>query len=81
MPVEGADLLGPYVVHVHAKDAMATDDGQRKEVPLGEGQIDWPKFVANLRKHGFDGFFAIEREVGENPVRDIQVALDFLRTL
>jgi sugar phosphate isomerase/epimerase len=81
MPVEGADLLGPYVVHVHAKDACAWDDGTRKEVPLGEGQIDWPQFVANLRKHGFDGYFAIEREVGDDPVRDIQTALDFLRTL
>lgn len=81
MPVEGADLLGPYVVHVHAKDAMVTDEGVRREVPLGEGQVDWATFVANLRKHGFDGFFAIEREVGDNPVRDIQVALDFLRTL
>ncbi|MCD6352316.1 MAG: sugar phosphate isomerase/epimerase [Armatimonadetes bacterium] len=81
MPVEGADLLGPYVVHVHAKDAFAADDGTAREVPLGEGQIDWPAFVSNLKKHGFDGYFAIEREVGENPVKDIQTALDFLRTL
>ncbi len=81
MPVEGADLLGPYVVHVHAKDARAWDDGTAKEVPLGEGQVDWPAFVRNLRKHGFDGYFAIEREVGENPVRDIQIALDFLRSI
>ncbi len=81
MPVEGADLLGPYVVHVHAKDARAWDDGNRREVPLGEGQVDWSRFIANLQKHGFDGYYAIEREVGEDPIRDIQTALDFLRSL
>jgi L-ribulose-5-phosphate 3-epimerase len=81
MPVDGADLLGPYVVHVHAKDAVAWDDGTAREVPLGQGQIDWPRFAGHLRRHGFDGYFAIEREVGDDPVRDIQVALDFLRTL
>lgn len=81
MPVDGADLLGPYVVHVHAKDARAEDDGTAREVPLGQGQVDWPAFVGNLKKHGFDGFFAIEREVGENPVADIQTAIDYLRAL
>jgi sugar phosphate isomerase/epimerase len=81
MPVEGADLLGPYVVHVHAKDATTDDAGNAKEVPLGEGLVEWPKFVGYLQKHGFDGFFAIEREVGENPVKDIQTAINYLRTL
>jgi hypothetical protein len=30
---------------------------------------------------GFDGYFAIEREVGENPVEDISKAIEYLRTL
>jgi sugar phosphate isomerase/epimerase len=80
-PIEGADVLGPYVVHTHAKDALVHDDGRRQEVPLGTGWIDWPRYVGLLRKHGFDGYFAIERETGEDPVGDITRAVDFLRTL
>jgi L-ribulose-5-phosphate 3-epimerase len=81
MPVEGAKLLGDYIVHTHAKDALVHPDGKRQEVPLGTGWIDWPKYVGYLREAGFDGYFAIEREVGEDPVGDITKAVDFLRTL
>ena len=80
-PVEGVSVLGEYVVHTHAKDALVHDDGKRQEVPLGTGWIDWPRYVALLDEAGFDGYFAIERETGEDPVGDIQRAVDFLRTL
>ncbi len=79
-PVDGLDLVGEYVVHVHAKDALVHDDGQREEVPFGEGWVDWDRFIGKLRDdHGYDGYFAIEREVGDNPVDDIQAAVDFLK--
>ena len=79
-PVEGLDIVGEYVVHVHAKDALVHEDGQRQEVPFGEGWVDWDQFISKLRDdHNYDGYFAIEREVGENPVKDIQTAVDFLK--
>ncbi len=81
MPTDGADFLGPYIVHVHAKDAKVLPDNTAREVPLGEGDVDWPRLVSHLEKHGYTGFYAIEREVGENPVADIQKAIDFLRSL
>jgi len=80
-PVEGIELVGEYVVHVHAKDALVHEDGQREEVPFGTGWVEWERFVSLLGDKGYDGYFAIEREVGENPVADIQTAVDFLRTL
>ena len=80
-PVEGAKLLGPYVVHTHAKDALVHPGGKYQEVPLGEGWVDWPRYIRYLEEAGYDGYFAIEREVGEDPVGDIQRAVDFLRSL
>ncbi len=80
-PHEGVKTLGPYIVHTHAKDALVHDDGTRQEVPLGEGWVDFPKYVGLLREQGFDGYFAIEREVGEDPVGDITRAVRFLQSL
>jgi L-ribulose-5-phosphate 3-epimerase len=80
-PHEGVKTLGPYIVHTHAKDALVHEDGRRQEVPLGEGWVDFPKYVALLKDQGFDGYFAIEREVGEDPVGDITKAVRFLQSL
>jgi sugar phosphate isomerase/epimerase len=80
-PHEGVRVLGPYVVHTHAKDALVHDDGRAQEVPLGDGWIDWPRYVGLLREAGFDGYFAIEREVGADPVGDITKAVRFLQSL
>lgn len=80
-PVGGVKILGKHIIHTHAKDAKVFPDIGRKEVPLGEGWIDWPKYVENLRSVGYKGYFAIEREVGENPAADIKKAIDYLRTL
>jgi len=71
----GVAILKDYIVQTHAKD------GKRRngEVPLGEGDVDFPVYIKALRDIGFDGFFIIEREVGPNPAEDIARAKDFLR--
>jgi sugar phosphate isomerase/epimerase len=43
--------------------------------------VDWPRYVALLQEQGFDGYYAIEREVGDDPVGDITRAVRFLQTL
>lgn len=48
------------------------------EKPLGEGDVDFPTYIRTLKDVGYDGFFTIEREVGKNPVQDIQKAVHFL---
>lgn len=80
-PVEGAITLGEFVVHCHAKDAIVKCDGQYQEVPLGTGWIDFERWTSLLTEAGFDGFYAIEREVRDDPIRDIREAVDFLRGL
>lgn len=51
-----------------------------KEVPLGEGQVDWENYIKALKDIGYDGFLTIERECGDNPALDIQKAVEFLKT-
>ena len=51
-----------------------------KEVPLGEGEVDWEGYLGALREIGFDGFLTIERECGADPTADIVLAADFLKS-
>lgn len=51
------------------------------EVPLGQGQVDFPAYLKALEKHGFCGFLTIEREVGADPVGDTAMAVNFLKEL
>ena len=51
------------------------------EVPLGEGSVDWRRYIAALSEVGYSGYLTIEREVGANPVADIGAAISFLNKL
>lgn len=50
-----------------------------KELPLGEGKVDFPAYFKALGDIGYNGFLTIEREVGENPEKDIRMAIDFIK--
>ena len=82
-PVAAVGKLAKYIVHTHAKDGIPLDppvDGRRwREMPLGEGGVPWPQYLAALDAIGFHGFLTIEREVGPDPAADIAMAVGFLR--
>ena len=40
---------------------------------------DWDNYLKALKDIGYDGFLTIERECGEDPVKDIFKAADFIR--
>lgn len=50
-----------------------------KEVPLGAGSVNFPAYLKALGEIGYSGYLTIEREVGEDPAKDIAAAADFLR--
>ncbi len=74
----GVKILRDYIIHTHAKDGLK---GVMKEVPLGEGAVNFPEWISLLDEIGYDGFLTIEREVGDDPVGDISRAIAFLRAL
>lgn len=78
-PVAGVYTLRDYIVHTHAKDGVRNSDGSWLEVPLGQGGVDFDKYIAALNDIGYSGYLTIEREVGENPAADIGMAVDFLK--
>ncbi len=79
---EAIEALKPYIVHTHAKDAKRGRAGQQgREVALGQGDVDWPRYVGALRAAGYDGAFTIERESGPDPIGDVKKAIAFLKTL
>ena len=68
----------PEIVYGIKKDVIVTDDSFI-EVPLGEGSVNWKEYLQALEDIGFNGFLTIEREVGDNPEKDIRKAVDFLK--
>lgn len=51
-----------------------------KEVPLGEGNVDFDSYLKALKDIGYEGYLTIERETGENPESDIKAAAEFLKS-
>ena len=49
------------------------------ETPLGEGSVDFPNYLKALSDVGYKGFLTIEREVGDDPQKDIELAVRFLK--
>ncbi|MCC6446153.1 MAG: sugar phosphate isomerase/epimerase [Armatimonadetes bacterium] len=80
-PIEGLRTLIPYVVHAHAKDSVLRRDGSCEEVPLGTGMTDWPVLHSIFKENDYQGFYAIEREAGEDAMGDVARAVEFLRSL
>ncbi len=61
-------------------DQLEKENGMMfKEVPLGEGDVDWDDYISALKEIGFDGYLTIEREVGDDPKGDIAKAIEFLK--
>ncbi|MBR5742660.1 MAG: sugar phosphate isomerase/epimerase, partial [Clostridia bacterium] len=82
--VQAVYTLKDYIVHTHAKDGvMIVGEENRpwQELPLGQGDVDWPNYLKALNDIGYKGFLTIERECGDNPEADIRMAADFLREL
>ncbi|GGF61599.1 hypothetical protein GCM10010912_03510 [Paenibacillus albidus] len=50
-----------------------------RELPLGEGEVDFDAYFAALQDIGYGGYLTVEREVGDDPERDILRAVSFIR--
>ncbi|MBO5842288.1 MAG: sugar phosphate isomerase/epimerase, partial [Clostridia bacterium] len=76
-PVDALGVIGKYVRDVHAKDGCYPTDGRTlgREMPLGEGLVNFPALIKGLQALGYDGAITIEREIsGEQQIADIMKA-------
>lgn len=83
-PVDALEVFGEYVMGIHGKDGMYPTDGHflGAEMPLGQGKVNYPAFVAKLKEVGYQGDITIEREIsGEEQKKDIVMAKEILDKL
>lgn len=76
-PVDAVGILGPYIRAVHVKDGTYPRNtrGLGEEKIVGEGQVDFPRFLAALDSVGYDGTLCIECEFeGERQADAIRLA-------
>ncbi len=86
----GVDRYAARIFHTHAKDTEIRDDllavrgnqimGWWRYVIPGFGSIDWGRYIARLRRAGFDGVLSIEHEDGTfTPEEGLEKGLANLR--
>lgn len=83
-PVDALDVIGRYVLGVHAKDGFYPTNGRElgKEARLGDGKVNFPVFIPKLKKLGYRGALTIEREIsGDRQIKDIEWAKKLLGPL
>ena len=71
-PIEALRKVGRYVRSCHCKDAKwAAKPGKEwgQEMPLGQGDVGFEKFLLTLKDLGYDGPLTIEREIAQEPER------------
>ena len=80
-PADAIELLGPYVQGIHAKDGMWPTNPRElgKEVPIGQGKVDFARIIRRLKELDYRGAVTIEREIsGPQQMADVRAAKDYL---
>lgn len=83
-PIDALEVFGEFVRDIHGKDGCYPTDGKNlgMETPLGDGKVNYPKFVAKLKEIGYDKYITIEREIsGDEQIKDIKKAKSLLESL
>jgi sugar phosphate isomerase/epimerase len=83
-PVDALDVIGQFVRNLHMKDGLYPVNGHDlgREVPIGQGKVDFVKLIARLRELGYDGPLTIEREIsGPQQTADIRAAKKYLEAI
>jgi L-ribulose-5-phosphate 3-epimerase len=70
--------VDPEVLYGMVESEMLQDSSYI-ELPLGQGDVDFPNYLKALDEIGYKGFLTIEREVGDDPTADIALAVRFLQ--
>jgi sugar phosphate isomerase/epimerase len=80
-PVEAVRVLSHWIRHVHIKDALRTRKTGEwgMEVVWGTGEVNASEFLKALKRVGFAGALAVEREAGDDRFGDIKSAIDKLK--
>ncbi len=82
--VDAVDILGKYIMNLHAKDGFYPTNGRElgKQTRIGDGQVDFKGVITKLHALGYDSHITIEREIkGEQQIEDIRFAKKYLQDI
>ncbi|ANS77014.1 xylose isomerase [Paenibacillus yonginensis] len=71
--------VNPYDVYGALDHTKLDQEPGFKEVPVGEGGVDFDAYFKALQDIGYTGYLTVEREVGDQPEADIKLAVDFIK--
>ena len=80
-PLDALDVIGSHVRAIHAKDGLYPTNPRLlgKEVPIGQGKVDFPRFLQRLKDLGYQGAITIEREIsGPQQIEDVKQSIKYL---
>jgi len=83
-PVDALEVIGTRVRGMHAKDGRYPTDPRKlgEEVPIGQGDVDFPKLFRRLKALKYTGPVTIEREIsGPQQIEDIRRSITYLKKL
>lgn len=67
-PVDSLEVFGTYVKDLHIKDGFfpTCGDNLGRQVPLGEGKVDFTGVISGLKAVGYSGPLTLECECGDS---------------
>ena len=83
-PVDALEIYGQHVRTVNIKDGLFPTNGRKlgRETPVGQGRVDFPRFIRRLRELNYQGSITIEREIsGPQLYEDVRRAKVYLEML
>lgn len=81
-PYESVLALGDLVIHTHAREARAASTNRAaQEVLLGNGDLDWYRYLGALEEIGYHGWLTVDPQGGNDRLRDVTHGVAFLRRL
>jgi L-ribulose-5-phosphate 3-epimerase len=81
-PIAAVRTLGRHIRHVHLKDAVPSEKPMLdwgKQMPLGQGEVNFEEFLLALHDVGYKGPLVIEQESHAPNAEDVQAAIRYMR--
>ena len=83
-PIDAVELFGSHIMGIHAKDGLYPTNPKElgREVPIGEGKVNFPVLIGLLKKVGYQNPLTIEREIeGAKQTQDILASKAYLEKI
>lgn len=77
----GVSKLGDRIIGTRIKDVLRSSISVSgfREAPMGEGEVDWERFLGAMAEIEYQGFYTLDRETSDDPIADLSQSIDFFQ--